>query len=704
MTAPLSHRHTWRVEGLDCPNCARQLENDIRSQAGVLDVELDFMGGMLTVLCSIDNNCEPLLSEIAAKHGASFHAAEPNAISTPKTEIRRWPTEAWYMLLSGIPLFIGFFTGITAWYLASIIIAGSPVVMKAWQELRLRTMAMNTLMLIAAIGAVSINEHQEGALVLFLFTIARWLERLTSEKARQSIELLKTRIPALAHVIDEHGDFDLPVARVEPGTMIRIKPHERVPLDGRVTHGTSTCDEQILTGESQPVAKQPGATVYAGTFNGDGPLEVETTQSASQSRFSRIIDSVDRIQGQKTKFQSTIERFAEIYTPTVVCLAMALAFLPPFLMQQAFQPWIHSALVLLVVACPCALVLAAPVTQVASIALAARNGILFRSGDTIEAAATIRVVALDKTGTLTHGKPSITRVVPAAGFSESQVMQLATALEVNSEHPLAQAFVDATSAQTELPKVSRFAITPGRGVEGDIDGVTYRLGIHEWATKICTKATPEPPSGPATGTIVTLTSKDGSLATITFSDTLRPEAKTVIDHLGRCGIHHTALLSGDHPEIVEEIGSALGISERLGRCFPEDKQRRLAELRAAHGPVLMLGDGINDAPALAAADLGVAMGRSGTDAVLETAGAVLTQDRLDRLPLLLAISQRCQALIKQNMALAIGLKLAVFGLSLAGMATLWMAVIADTGASVLVVGNGLRALRVPSPFADSSTS
>ncbi len=704
MTAPASHQHVWRVEGLDCPNCARQLENDIRSQAGVLHVELDFMGGMLTVLCSIEHDCETLLSEIAAQHGASFHTTEAPAPSAQEADTRRWPAEAWYMLLSGIPLLAGLFTDITVWYLASIIIAGSPVVLKAWQELRLRTMAMNTLMLIAAIGAVCINEHQEGAMVLFLFTIARWLERLTSDKARQSIELLKTRIPALAHVIDDHGDFDLPVARVVPGTMIRIKPNERIPLDGRVVQGTSTCDEQILTGESQAIIKQPGALVYAGTFNGDGPLEVETTQSASQSRFSRIIDSVDRIQGQKTRFQTTIERFAEIYTPVVVCLALGVAFLPPLIMQQSFQPWIHSALVLLVIACPCALVLAAPVTQVASIALAAKNGILFRSGDTIEAAATIRVVALDKTGTLTHGKPGITRVVPAGGLSEKQVLQLATALEVNSEHPLAQAFLNAATEKAALPEVSRFSVNPGRGVEGDIDGVTYRLGLKEWATQICSVTPSEPEACATNGTNVTLTSKNGLLGTISLSDTLRSEAKHVINQLGQLGVRHTALLSGDHSRIVEEIGASLGIAERQGRCFPEDKQRRLAELRAEHGPILMLGDGINDAPALAAADLGVAMGHSGTDAVLETAGAVLLHDRLDRLPLLLAISQRCQSLIKLNMVLAIGLKLAVFGLSLAGLATLWLAVIADTGASVLVVGNGLRALRVPSPFADSTTS
>ncbi|HNV70839.1 MAG TPA: hypothetical protein PKO06_14150 [Candidatus Ozemobacteraceae bacterium] len=312
MTAPVPHQHTWRVEGLDCPNCARQLESDIREQTGVQHVELDFMGGMLTVLCSIENDCEKTLAEIAAQHGASFHAPIPSATASTDTESRPWPAEAWYMLCSGVPLLIGWVTGSIAWYLASLAIAGSPVLGKTLQELRLRTLAMNSLMLIAAIGAVAINEHQEGAMVLFLYTIARWLERLNSEKARRSIELLKTKIPALAHVIDDHGDFDLPVARVEPGTLIRIKPGERIPLDGKVVQGSSTCDEQILTGESLRVTKAPGTTVYAGTFNGEGALEVETTQPVAQSRFSRIIDSVERIQGQKTRFQTTIERFAEI--------------------------------------------------------------------------------------------------------------------------------------------------------------------------------------------------------------------------------------------------------------------------------------------------------------------------------------------------------------------------------------------------------
>ncbi len=691
-----THTYVWRVVGLDCPSCAREFETTIRTLDGIEDVHLDFMGGILRVLCTPATSCRAAVAKLGRQHGLELHDLDtpPPTATTPW-----WPQELWTMVISGGLILLASLLDQPGLLLAALVVAARPVLGKAWAELAGRRVGMNVLMLSAAIGAVFLREWNEGAMVLFLFAVARWLEKVSGEKARSSIEALRQQIPAQAHLVLADGrEADVLAAGIQVGDRIRIKPGERLPLDGTVTAGSSPVDESSLTGESLPVVKEPGHPVYAGTTNGDGTLLVEVTRLAEASRFSRIMLSVQEAQAAKSRLQTSLERFADMYTPVVIGLALLVAVIPPLFGLGPFSTWIHSALVLLVIACPCALVLAAPVTLVAAMAAAARRGILVRSGDVLETAASVRVVAFDKTGTLTVGEPDLLDLVPLSErVDRPTALALIAALEAGSEHPLARVFIRrASEAGLALPAIEGFAAIRGQGVEGRINGRPYRFGAPEWAGALCPDLPPVvPPAGAARLTVSVLYDEDGPLAIASLGDRLRPEAAAVVADLANHGITHTALLSGDRSETAREFGAAVGVRESTGRLDPEAKGARLADLAARHGPTLMLGDGINDTPALAAADVGVAMGTKGTDAALATAGAVLLHDDLRRLPLLLAIAHRTRTIIRQNITLAIGLKLAVFALSLAGHATLWLAVLADTGASVLVVANGLRALRPP---------
>jgi len=691
----VSHTHVWRVVGLDCPTCAKDLEAAIREQDWVSEVELDFMGGILRMLCNLESGCLFALEALGNEHGVKFYEMDGPRVPEPPSY---WPQEIWIMAGSGAPILLSYLFERPWLLLLGMAVAALPVLKKALKELAGLRIGMNFLMVFAALGAVMLGEWSEGAMVLFLFTIARWLEKVSGEKARSSIEALKLQLPAKAHLAPKEGaETDVAATCVRVGDRIRIKPGERVPLDGIVLEGASRLDESTLTGESLPVMKEPGADVFAGTYNQEGAVVLEVSQTADSSRFSRIMLSVQKAQSIKTRLQSSIERFAEVYTPMVVAMAIGVAIFPPLIGLGAFSGWVHSALVLLVIACPCALVLAAPVTLVGAMAAAARSGILIRGGDVLESAASVKVVAFDKTGTITVGEPDILELIPIARCDAAKLLRLTAALEAGSEHPLAGAFLSRSNAgRLTLPKVGGFASEKGQGIMGVIDRVQYRFGASSWAMQVCSGWPGKLPAVSASCVSVSvLCDLEGPLGMVFMGDRLRPEAAEVIRSLKSLGVGRTILLSGDREETAREFGAAVGIDESFGRISPECKGECLKSFAMQIGPTLMLGDGVNDTPALAVADVGVAMGAKGADAALQTAGAVLLHDDLRRLPLLLAIAARSRRLIRQNIGIAVGLKLIVFGLSLAGMATLWMAVLADTGASVLVVANGLRALRSP---------
>jgi Cd2+/Zn2+-exporting ATPase len=719
------HTHVWRITGLDCPVCAKELERTIQAREGIVSAEVDFVSGVLKVLCRLEEDCERSIIALLQEHGADLRTPTPDPKQVPvsgehehhhdsehepehskprskpagmRAAMSWWSSELGTMSIAGLFMAGGMLGKTPALFLGAMLVAGIPVFLRACRDLGRREVSMHVLMTSASLGALWLDELEEGAMVLVLFAISRWLEKVSSERARASIEALRLELPAQAHLISPSSEVtDVPLAEIPPGSLIRIKPHERIPLDALVVSGHSWADESTLSGESRPIEKSPGSPLLAGTWNQEGTLDARTTAFSHESQFSRIMLSVEKAQSQKTRRQSSIERFALWYTPLVIVLAALTAILPPLFWGAAWGAWFYTALVLLVIACPCALVLAAPIALVSSMATAARSGVLVRNGDALETAADITTIAMDKTGTLTRGTPRLLEIVPCGAHTRAEVVTLCAALEDFSDHPLARAFRQEAEKNPQRPiKVEDFRATRGKGIEGRIDGRLYRFGTPGWSGPSVEGTFAAPKLSTAPCASVSLLS-DGvePLGFVLFGDEFRPETGAVIESLKQMGMTRLVLLSGDRRETAEEFGRAAGMTGFFGGLTPEDKAQYLRAVPDAERPVLMLGDGINDTPALATADLGVAMGDRGSDAVLETAGAVLLRDDLTRLPVLLQIARRCRRLILQNIALAVLLKLAVFAFSLAGKSTLWMAVLADTGASLLVVLNGLRALAPP---------
>jgi Zn2+/Cd2+-exporting ATPase len=488
---------------------------------------------------------------------------------------------------------------------------------------------------------------------------------------------------------------------VEPRQIVIIRPGERVPVDGLIIEGHSSLDQSVITGEAIPIPRAVGDRVFAGSVNGRGSLRVQSTESYEDTTLARIVHLVEEAQLKRAPIQNLVERFARIYTPSVLSVAVAVAVLPPLLFQASFEEWFYRALVLLVIACPCALVVSTPVTLVSALTRAARLGILIKGGKQIEVLSKVHAVAFDKTGTLTQGQPTVTDIVPLNSLSRERVLQIVAALEKRSEHPLASAMIreaDKHSIQYAHVRVEKFEALPGSGVKATVDGEEYSLGNHELceARGFCSTAVEQvldrlEREGK---TAVVLGNSREALGVIAVRDSVRDQSKHTIDTLRELGVRHMVLLSGDHETSVKRLADEVGIEEYGGPLLPQEKIKMVERLKARHGVVAMVGDGINDAPALASASVGIAMGVSGSDAALETADVVLMGDDLAKLPLLIRLSRSAVLIVKQNIAIALSLKLVFLILSVTGVATLWMAVLADDGAALIVILNGLRMLSV----------
>ena len=490
------------------------------------------------------------------------------------------------------------------------------------------------------------------------------------------------------------GDVDAKTVAV--GSRVRVKPGERIALDGEVLQGRSSVNQAPITGESLPVEKAEGDPVFAGTINESGSFEYRVTAAASDSTLARIIHAVEAAQGSRAPTQRFVDQFARLYTPIVFAVALAVAILPPLLFGAAWLDWIYKALVLLVIACPCALVISTPVSIVSGLAAAARRGILIKGGVYLEEGRKLKWLALDKTGTITHGKPALTDVMAWNGTDPSAAERLAASLAIRSDHPVSQAVARAAQDKGLTPgEVADFAAMPGRGVRGHIDGALYHLGNHRLVEElgVCSPALETNLATLETQgkTVVMLIGPDGVRALFGVADTIKDSSRQAIKDLHALGIK-TVMLSGDNPHTAEAIAQQVGIDKARGNLLPEDKQREIEQL-SAQGTIGMVGDGINDAPALARADIGFAMGAAGTDTAIETADVALMDDDLRKLPAFVRLSRSTAGVLKQNIALALGIKVVFLVLTFTGQATMWMAVFADMGASLLVVGNGLRLLR-----------
>jgi len=533
----------------------------------------------------------------------------------------------------------------------------------------------------------------------FLFAVSLTLEAWRFGRARRAVAALLDLAPPTAHLRLEGGREEIvPIANVPVGRQFVVRPGDRIPLDGRVVEGTSVVDQAPITGESVPVSKAIGDTVYAGTINGDGALVVEATKEAADTTLARITRMVGEAQSRRAPSEQWVESFAKYYTPAVMAIAILLLLVPPLLLGSTWADSVYRALVLLVIACPCALVISTPVSIVAALAAAARNGVLIKGGVYVESPARIQAIAFDKTGTLTSGKPLVVEVVPLAGHTQAELVERAAALESNSSHPLAHAIMAyAKERGVVVQPAEDFKITQGKGASGRFNGEMYWLGSHRYLEERG-QETPDAheklESMSAAGRTVVVIGNDRHVCGfIALADTVKPNAKQAMADLRALGIQHLVMLTGDNRGTADAIASQVGVDEILAELLPEDKVKKVEELVARYGRVAMLGDGVNDAPALARATIGVAMGATGSDAAIETANVALMSDDLAKLPWLIRHSRRTLRVIRQNIVFAVAVKAAFVGLTFAGYSSMWAAIAADTGASLLVVANGLRLLR-----------
>ena len=690
------------VPTMDCPN----EENDIRrAVAGIEGIRsLRFQLSARTV--SIDATTDALDAALAAIRKAGFN---PEAVSAGKTARENTGlSELWRAILA-LGLAVGaealnFFAPDTlpfkgfgmALAVAAIWLSGISTYSKGLAALRRGQLNMNALMGVAVTGAFLIGQWPEAAMVMALYAIAELIEARSVDRARNAIKGLLDLTPETAEVRQTDGTWlEVPAAEVKLESCGRVKPGARIPLDGQVTAGTSAVNQAPVTGESIPIDKVAGDPVFAGTINETGILEFRVTAAADNTTLARIIHAVEQAQGTRAPTQRFVDRFAEIYTPTVFAIAVAVAILTPPLMGWAWMQSIYKALVLLVIACPCALVIATPVTIVSGLAAAARRGILVKGGTYLEEARKLRAIALDKTGTITEGKPRLvaTEVLPSS-IPEAQVLAWAASLASHSDHPVSKAI--ATGLNLPENGLTDFVALAGRGIEARTDGQLLVLGNHRLIEerKLCSAEIEAHLNTHETqGRTVTMLASDQQvLAIFAVADTIKESSREAVADLHRLGVV-SVMLTGDNVATAGCIARQAGIDDARGNLLPEDKLAAVEELQRRYGPTAMTGDGINDAPALARADIGVAMGAAGTDTAMEAADVVIMNDDLRRIPEIIRLSHYTHKVLWQNIALALGIKAVFLVLAIFGNATMWMAVFADMGASLLVVANGLRLLR-----------
>lgn len=612
------------------------------------------------------------------------------------------------MAASGILLLAGWVSGLVwpdnpaisiAGYALTIFVGGYPTARRGIRSLLHFNFDMNLLMTAAVIGAALIGEWSEGAVVAFLFNVSEALESYSAERAREAIRALIEFAPKSARVRAGGEENEIPVEQVKAGDVIVVRPGEKIPMDGRVLSGVSAVNQAAITGESIPVQKGPGGEVFAGTLNGEGLLEVEVSRPAADTTLSKIIRLVEKAQAQRAPAQKFIETFARYYTPAVIALAAGIILVPPLLLGQPWEKWIYRGLVLLVVSCPCALVVSTPVAMVSAIANAARNGVLIKGGLFLEQVGRLKAIAFDKTGTLTRGRPVVTDVIMLSDGPSGRLLGLAGGIERYSEHPLARAVLEAAQRECQEMAPSReFTAVTGKGASAVISGERHYIGSPRLFDELglTTDQSRETVSKLQSEgkTAVLLGTGSRLLGVLAVADELREASVSALAGLKRAGIEHTVMLTGDNTPTAEAAARRVGITEFRADLLPQDKVRAIAELRERYGRVGMVGDGINDAPALAAATVGIAMGGAGTDVALETADVALMSDDLSKLPFLVSLSRCALAVVKQNIALALTLKLAAVLAVFLGWLTLWLAILADMGATILVTLNGIRLMRI----------
>ena len=688
-----------RIMQMDCPTEEALLKKKLSGMPGVAGLDFNLMQRVLTV----QHEAGALDTILAAIRSLGFTPE----IASPGSDTLAEPAKPWWPLgLAGVAALVSELThgfGAPQWVVASLALlavlgCGLSTYKKGWIALKNGSMNINALMSIAVTGALLIGQWPEAAMVMVLFTLAELIEAKSLNRARNAIKELLQLVPEQATVLQPDGSWQSkPASAVAVGERLRVMPGERLALDGCIVSGQSSLNQASITGESLPVDKTVGDDVFAGTVNEFGSFEYLCTASASNSTLARIIQAVEQAQGARAPTQRFVDQFSRIYTPVVFAIAVGVAVVPPLFMAGLWLDWVYKALVLLVIACPCALVISTPVTIVSGLAAAARQGILIKGGAYLERGRKLTWLALDKTGTLTHGKPAQTDFLPLNGQESTQVRAIAASLADRSDHPVSKAIANTAKKDgVALQAVEQFAAIAGRGTQGFINGTRYHLGNHRLIHELghCDQALETRLNEfEAQGkTVILLTDDSQVLGLFAVADTLKVSSREAISDLHALGIK-TLMLTGDNIHSAQAIASQVGIDEAHGELLPQDKLRLIESKLGGQATVGMVGDGINDAPALARADIGFAMGAAGTGTAIETADVALMDDDLRKLPTFVRLSKFTHRLLVQNIAFALGIKLVFLVLTLQGFGTMWMAVIADVGASLLVIGNGLRLLR-----------
>jgi Cd2+/Zn2+-exporting ATPase len=687
----------FRVEGMDCNEEVVILERRLRPLAGMEALSADLVGQRLHVSYDAAKLTTAAIVDAVGQTGMRMWLEhEGPGAAGPDVRVRFWLT-----LASGATILAALAVGglspavSTGLFIAATVVGGVFPTRRALVALRTRTVDINVLMVIAVCGALALRQWFEGASVVFLFALAQWLEARTLERARQAIRALVELSPREAIVRRNGVEQRAPVETIPVGAEIIVRPGDKIPLDGRVLAGHGDVNEAPITGESLPVDKGPGDEVYAGTINGRGSLDVEVVRVGRDTRLARIIHLVEAAQARRAPVQSFVDRFARIYTPAVIALAALVAVVPTMVFAADPATWIYRSLVLLVIACPCALVISTPVSIVAALSAAARNGVLIKGGAHLERLADVRVVAFDKTGTLTRGEPRVNDVIALDGSLPAHVLRYAAAVEARSEHALARAITHrARELALDAPPSEGFMSTPGRGAEADVEGGHVIVGND---TFLASRGIEVPLDAIESlrkrgATVVCVAIDRRMIGLIAVADPLRDTARETIEMLRSNGVRRVAMLTGDHAVTARAVAASLALDEDHHGLMPDEKHARILAMRT-DGAVLMVGDGVNDAPALAAADVGVAMGAAASDAALETADVALMSGELLKLPYALRLARATVRNIKTNLVVSLALKAIFLVTAMTGSATLWMAVLADTGASVIVVANALRLLR-----------
>jgi Zn2+/Cd2+-exporting ATPase len=711
MTNPIQ----YTIEGMDCGDCARTIEKAVATLPGVRTAEVNFGAARLSVVA--DEHGQQIHTLVERKVAEAGYRAMPLA---QRAQLRREPfwrreRRVWTTAVGAVAALLAValsLAGAHPWvvnglYAVATVVGGAYAARAGLLALRTRRADMNLLMTVAALGAALLGEWAEAATVVLLFAFGGTLQAYTLERTRDGIRALMSLAPETALVRrPEHSgglpmmrEVRLPIDEVGLGETIVVGPGERIPLDGAVTAGASSVDQSPITGESVPVDVEAGAEVFAGTINGGGVLNIRVSRAHNETALARIIHLVEEAQGRRAPSQALVDRFAEIYTPIVIAGAALVALVPPLLLAQPFEGWIYRALTLLVVACPCALVISTPVSIVSALGAATRNGVLIKGGATLEKLGRVRAVAFDKTGTLTEGRPQVVKV-DALGGDEKRLLLKAAAAEARSEHPLARAIVHAAREGrngTPLPEVTEFQALRGVGAQALVEGEPVFVGsarlFRERGIELDGAADRLDAMQAEGNTAVLVGDERRVEGLIALADRPREGAREAVEGLKRAGVGSVVMLTGDNPRTAEAISRRVGVDEYRAELLPEAKVDEVRVLVARYGHVAMVGDGVNDAPALATASVGIAMGVGGTDAALEVADVALMSDDLSRIAFAVGLSRSTVRIIVANIVISLATKGLALILASAGLLPLWGAIAADMGVSLLVTLNSMRLLR-----------